>query len=133
MKSGLVSLLANESTISALVGSRIYVDNAPQKAALPHIVITQMNTDELKSLDGSSETRRITFDIDCKADRSLDAYTLGNTVRTFIDDYTGTAGSQTIDGVLMNDESGSIEPPHDNSDKPRYVVTLDVDIFYKPA
>lgn len=133
MKSGLVSLLANEASINALVGSRIYVDNAPQTATLPHIVITQMSANENKTLDGSGETRQVTFDIDCKADRSLEAYNLGTAVRTFIDDYTGTAGTQTIDAVLMNNESDSVEPPTDNSDLPRYVVTLDIDIFYKPA
>jgi hypothetical protein len=105
MRSGLVALLAGEATISAIVGSRIYISKAPQKAALPHIIITQMSSDELPALDTTPGLRFLDFDIDCKADRSLESYTLGNAVRVFLDDYTGAAGSQTVGAVIMNDES----------------------------
>lgn len=133
MKSGLVSLLTGESTISALVSSRVYVNKAPQKAALPHIIITQLSSNEMNAFDGTSELRSINYDIDCKADRSVEAATLADTVRVFLDDYTGTAGSETIGAVLMNDESDSYEPPADASDVGIYVVTLDVDVMYNPA
>lgn len=133
MKSGLVSLLTGEGTISALVSSRVYVNKAPQTAALPHIIITQMNSYEMNSLDGTSELRSITYDIDCKADRSIEAANLSDAVRVFIDDYTGAAGGETIAAVLLNDESDSYEPPADASDVGIHVVTLDVDVMYNPA
>ena len=133
MKSGLVSLLANEATISAIVGSRIYVSKAPQTASLPHIVITQIGSGENQTLDGTTGLRFVDFDIDCKDDRSVGAEALGNAVRVFIDDASGTAGSQTIEAVLMNNESTDYEPPVDGSDKGVHVVLLDVTIQYVPA
>ena len=131
MKSGLVSLLTGEATISALVGSRVFIGKAPEKATLPHIVITQMGSEENTSIDGlSGQLRTLTFDIDCRAKRSVEVESLATAVRTFIDDYSGTAGSYTIGAVFVNDEQDDYEPPADGSDVGVHVVTLDVDIQY---
>jgi len=133
MRSGLVALLAGESTISNVVGSRIYISKAPQTAAFPHIVITQMGSDELPALDGTPGLRFLDFDIDCRAERSVEAYTLGNAVRVFLDDYTGTAGTQTVGAIIMNDESTDYEPPTDASDKGVHITLLDITVQYSPA
>lgn len=131
MKSGLVSLLANESTVNAICGSRIYVNKAPQKATFPHLVITQMSSEENGSIDGGSgQLRFLTFDIDCRAQTSVKAEELGNAVRTLLDDYSGAAGSYTIGAVIMNDESDDYEPPQDGSDVGVHVVTLDLDVQF---
>jgi hypothetical protein len=131
MKSGLVSLLSSEATITAISGTRVYVQRAPQNAAFPHIIITQMGSEENTTLDGGSgQLRFLDFDIDCKAKSSVTAESLANAVRTYIDDYSGTAGSFTIGAVLMNDESDDYEPPQDGSDVGVFVVTLDVTIHY---
>ena len=132
MRGGLVSLLTGESTISSIVGSRVYVSKAPQTATLPYIVITQMSSEEYKSLDNTGQLRALDFDIDCKADRSVEAETLGNAVRVFIQDYAGTAGSETIEAVLLNDESTDFEPPTDASDVGIHTVLIDVTIQFNP-
>ncbi len=133
MRSGLVSLLNGESTITDIVSSRIYVGNAPQDAAFPHIVITQMSSDEMTMLDSTPGLRNVRFDIDSKSERGVQCETLGNAVRVFLDDYTGTSGSQTIDAVYVNDESTNVEPPRSGEGTPIYVTTLDVNIQYTPA
>ena len=131
MKSGLVSLLSSESTITAICSTRIYVGKAPQKAALPHIIITQMGSEENTSIDGASgQLRFLTFDIDCKAKTSVQAESLSNAVRVFLDDYSGTAGSYTIGAVLMNGEADDYESPTDGSDVGVHVVTLDFEVQY---
>ena len=131
MKSGLVSLLSSEATITAICGTRVYVQRAPQNAAFPHLIITQMGSEENATLDGGSgQLRFLDFDIDCKAKSSVTAESLATAVRTYIDDYSGTAGNFTIGAVLMNDESDDYEPPQDGSDVGVFVVTLDVTIHY---
>lgn len=131
MKSGLVSLLSAEGTITAICSTRVYVNRAPQNATFPHIIITQMSSEENTTLDGASgQLRFLDFDIDCKAKSSVTAESLANAVRTYIDDYSGTAGSYTIGAVLMNDESDDYEPPQDGSDVGVFVVTLDLTIQY---
>jgi len=134
MKSGLVAMLAAEGTISTLVGSRIFVNKAPQGAALPHIIITQMGTEENVRLDGSAGMRFVEFDIDCKADRSLESQTLGDAVRVFLDDQLeASAGSQTISAAILNGEQSSYEPPEDGSDTGVHNTLLDFTIQYIPA
>jgi len=131
MKAGLVSLLAAEGTITAICSTRIYVQKAPQAALFPHVIITQMSSNENMSLDGGSGSLRfINYDIDCKARTSVQAEALGNAVRTYLDDYSGTAGSFTIGAVILNDESDDYEPPQDGSDIGVFVVTLDLDVQY---
>ena len=131
MKSGMVTLLTGEATISAIVSSRVYVGKAPQKATLPYLVLTQLGSEENTSIDGASgQLRFLTFDIDCKAKTSVQAESLGNAVRVFLDDYSGTAGSYTIGAVILNSESDDYEPPTDGSDIGVHVVTLDVEIQY---
>lgn len=131
MKSGLVALLSAETTITAICSTRIYIGKAPQTAAFPHVIITQMGSEENVSLDGASgQLRFLTFDIDCKAKTSVQAESLANAVRIFLDDYSGTAGSYTIGAVMLNDESDDYEPPQDGSDVGVHVVTLDFEIQY---
>lgn len=131
MKAGLVSLLTAESSITTICGSRVYVNRAPQKATFPHVIITQMSSDENPTLDGSSgRLRFLDFDIDSKAKSSIEAESLGNAIRAYIDDYSGAAGSFTIGAVIVNDESDDYEPPQDGSDVGVFVVTLDLTIQY---
>lgn len=131
MKSGLVSLLSGEATINTICSSRVYVGKAPQKAALPHVIITQMSSEENGSIDGGSgQLRFLNFDIDCKSKTSVQAEQLSKAVREFLDDYSGAAGDFTIGAVIMNDESDDYEPPTDGSDIGVHVVTLDVDIQF---
>ena len=126
MKSGLVSLLQNESTISAITSS-IYISKAPQSATVPYIVIELVDTDEMGSLDGTGGLRKVGFAIDCQSDRSVEAEQLGKAVRVFVDDYTGAAGDETIAAVNMGQELSE----YDSSDKGTHTVTLLVDIFYQ--
>ena len=92
-----------------------------------------MRSEENPAFDGNSGTLRfVNYDIDCKARTSVQAEALGNAVRTFIDDYSGVAGSFSIGAVIMNGESDDYEPPQDGSDIGVFVVTLDLDIQYSP-
>lgn len=142
MRAGLVALLTSESTVSALVGSRVYVNKAPQAVyssngtrtpkLAPHVVITEMGTEENESLDGSGELRFMEFDIDCKADRSVDAEGVANAVRLFLQNYTGPAGEYTVAALHVQDEIDGYEPPTDQSDVGVHVVTIDVRIDFNP-
>lgn len=133
MRSGLVALLAGEATISGIVGARIYVARAPQHAVLPYLIVTQMGSDEHKSLDGTGELRSVEFDIDCKADRSIESQALGDAVRAFIQDYSGVAGNETIEAVLLNNERTEYEEPTDGSDVGVYNTLLDLTVQYNPS
>ena len=135
MRTGLKKLLLTTNAITSIVGDRVFITRVPQHADRnkSHIIITQISSEENKSLDGTSELRFLDFDIDCKAITSARADTLAFEVRDFLKDYTGPAGDQTIGAVLFNGETDGIEPPADGSDEGLYVTTLDFQIQYKPV
>lgn len=133
MRSALIALLNGESTVTNVVGSRIYFGNAPPDATFPHIVVSQESSDEMTMLDGTPGLRSVRFDISSKSERGVQCETLGDAVRKFLDDYTGTAGSETIDAVYVEDESTNVEPPRSGEREPIYVTTLDVVIQYTPV
>ena len=132
MITGVIALLAGESTINTYVSSRVYANHAPEKAAFPYIIVTQLDSEEYKSFDDTGDLRSLTFDIDCKAERALTAAAVADAVRAYIQDYSGTAGDYTIGAVLLNSETHSYEPPQDGSERGVHVVTLDLDVQYNP-
>jgi len=71
------------------------------------------------------------FVVDCVSETSVEAETLGNAVREYLDDFTGTAGTFTVDAVMMNGEHGGYDPPNDGSDGGFHIITLDLDVFYQ--
>ena len=135
MKTGLQKLFKTTNVITSIVKDRVFITRLPQDADenLDHILITQMSSEENKTLDGTSELRFIDFDIDCKSRTSTRVGTLATAVRTFLDDYTGPAGDQTIDAVLFGGEADDFEQPVSGDDKGLYVTTLDFNIQYKPV
>lgn len=135
MRTGLQKLLKGENTIKSIVGSRIFITRLPQDADedKEHIILTQITSEENKSLDGTSELRFLNFDIDCKARTSARVDLLAKAVRDFLKDYSGPAGDQTIGAVLFEGESDGFEPPVDASDKGLYVTLLDFQIQYIPV
>lgn len=135
MRTGLRKLFLTTNVITSIVGDRVFITRVPQgvNTEKDHIVITQISSEEHKSLDGTSELRFLDFDVDCKAMTSAKADTLAAVVRGFLKDYSGPAGDQIIKAVLFNGESDGEEPPTDGSDKVLYVTSLDFNIQYNPA
>ena len=134
MKAGLVSLLSAESSISSLVGGRIFVSSVPDSAVLPNILILQEGTDELATLDATGGGLRIVeFAIECRADRGVTADALASAVRVYLDDFSGSAGSDVVQSLSLEGESLSYTPPTDASDVGIYSQTTSISVFYAPT
>lgn len=63
----LYRLLANDSTIAALVDERIYQDLAVQGAALPYIVYGRTGTEPVTTIHGAVAASFVTLQIQCWA------------------------------------------------------------------
>lgn len=133
MITGLVAKIVSDATISALIGARCYVNKAPQKAPLPYVILTQLDSEEFQSLDATtSNLRSLTIDIDCKGRTFTECETLTNAVKALLKDFSGTAGSYTIGASFFNSEVHDYEPAADGGDAGIFVVTLDFDFQYNP-
>lgn len=133
MRAALITILTGDTTVAGLVGSRVYVGHAPQSAALPYLVLTVMSSEEFQLISGTTGSRQVEFDIDCKALRSVTAESVGNAVRSALTNYSGTVGSDTVHAIIVQGESGDYEPPNDASDTGIHTVTIEVACQYSPA
>jgi len=133
MIGGILSLLVNTPAISAIVGARIYINKAPQRAAVPYLILSQLSSEEYLSLDSTtSNLRGIVVDIDCKGRTFPEAQSLAEAVKTKLTDYSGAAGTFTVRAAIFNDETHDYEPAADGSDNGVHVITLDYDFQYSP-
>lgn len=125
------TLLLAQSAITDIVGSSgVYCDAADQGTPLPYVLLTLMDSDPLKALDGTYGLEIKTFDIDCYGAEKPEAKQLSAAVKAFIKDYSGVAGDSTIHAVLLDDETDTIVRPEDGSGKITYLTTLDVQIQF---
>lgn len=133
MITGILNLMINTAAISTLIGTRCYINKAPQKAALPYLILTQLNSEEFLSLDNTTSTlRSIVIDIDCKGRTFPETESLANAVKARLTDYSGAAGGYTVGASIFNSESHDYEPATDGSDNGVFAITLDYDIMFNP-
>lgn len=133
MIGGILNLLVNTTAISNIVGARVYINKAPQKAALPYLILTQLGSEEYLSIDSTtSNLRGLVVDVDCKARTFPDVQTLAEAVKARLTDYSGAAGTYTVRAAIFNDETHDYEPSADGSDNGAHVITLDYDFQYSP-
>lgn len=64
--------------VTALVGSRIYPDSAPEKTQTPYIVYTRLSTDPVYSLNNTPIAEQAFMQATCWAQTRIDAETVAN-------------------------------------------------------
>jgi len=65
--------------------------------------------------------------------KTLKQKALAKAVSDYFENFSGAAGSDTINAVLWNDETDSYEPDEKGSDKGLHVTTLDFNVQYTLA
>ncbi len=109
----IVYLLANDATVSALVGDRISPWVQLQSQDLPAITYHQVSSDRVSSMDGSSGLAALRFQIDCWASTYAGVKALAEAVRLELEGYKGSPVSAVIHAVFLENDSDvavSVEP-----------------------
>ncbi len=127
----LISILNAETTITDLLGSRIYVGHAPQKVATPYCVVTVMGSDELQILHNTIGSRIVRFDIDIYAQRSVTAEAVSRAIRNHLGTYSGDVNGDTVHAIYVTDETAQFIPPHDGGIG-THIATTEIAIHYAP-
>lgn len=105
LTSGLVSLLLTNSTVSAIVGTRIQPIPAPedlnQYPCITYQVVSDVSGYTLTGTDGVTTTRIV---FNCRAIRYLDARNLAMAVKSALTAYRGTLpdGSIVYETQIVN-------------------------------
>ena len=127
---GMVSLLTGEASITTLLvtTSSVYVDAIMQNRSMSYLSVTVLRTDPMVTLGGTSGMRSTNIDIDCVCSSRVKAEALADAVDTFIKDYTGAAGSHTINAVILSDRAYDEIPVGQGTENYKYVTTLNIDV-----
>ena len=100
--------LINDSSVSALVGSRVYPERLPQNPAFPAIIITLMTDGpDRDDISGNAGLFRAMVQLDSYALQLLAAQQLDEKVRLSLQGYKGTHLDVSVRGIyLINSMTG---------------------------
>lgn len=126
-----ITTLAPAQTVNRISVPAAFVDSAQQGFEPPFIVISNTNSQPIVCSDGTKEFRTADIDIDCYSYSRASSRTLADAVRTYIDDFSGTAGANTIHAVIWQDENDFAVKPQDGRDTRWYVTTETFSIQYE--
>lgn len=125
IESELRTHLLTESTITSLVGARIYPVLLPQAPTFPAMTYQRVSGSRVQSLTGPSGMAHPRFQIDCWAQTYDGAKELAAAVMTELDGYRGTMGDTRVGGVIVYGDRDIYEP-----DVEIFRVTIDITIWH---
>lgn len=127
---GLRTLLLSESTITSLLASTssVYLDAITQNHEMSYLSVTLLNQDPMMTLGGTTGMRSSDVDIDCVCTSRLKSDALADAVDDFIKDYTGTAGSHTINAVTGVGRAYDVVEIGQGTDTHKYVTTVNIEV-----
>ena len=99
--------LASSTAVSALVGTRIYPEIAPDEADLPLIVYTVRTAE---GLDGSAPMVRCNVTANCYAATDAAAESVGAAVRAVLDGFDGNGTGVQARQLSLSDYSEFRDP-----------------------
>jgi len=131
ISTAIVAMLRADTSVAALVGTRIYPSYAPQNYTLPVIVYTRLSASRVRSADGSAGMVAMNMQLSCWAATKAGAETLSAAVQSCLDDYSGTSDGVVIDVISMDNELDApiVEP--DNEEHNEFGKILEFTIWYE--
>lgn len=129
---GVVQLFRAETTITDELANTtsIYVGYVEQDRNMPYITIQANDIDPLSALDGTSGMKRTDMAVNCVAPARVDSNDAADAVESFFNDFTGAAGSNTIDAVILQSRSHTEVPIAQGSDIYKMVTRLEYAILH---
>ena len=103
---------ASAAAVTALIGTRMYPDQVPQKPTLPCIGYAVLEGEQDTTHDGLSGYMETTFELVCMAKDRLAAKDLAQKVKLALDAFPavmGGAGGVEVDGVFVTGERNDFD------------------------
>lgn len=124
-EAAIYGILSADATLTALVGTRIYPEVAPNGAANPCIVYSESTPEYSDNKDGVSKLDTNIVQVDVYASTAASRNTIGARVRTLLDRYSGAVNSIYVQSIQLAYSYKLIEPVNDVNDVKVYRQTMD--------
>lgn len=117
--------LIEDTAVTAVIGAKCYPVVAPQKAAVPFVVLSVVNVDPTDTKTGVSTTDVFRIQADSYAANYPDCQALDRKVRTAIDKYMGDVDGIYVDGVrYLTSQDAYEEDPNEFRRISDYIVRI---------
>ena len=130
LKNNLLTLISGNASISAVVGTRVYCDEAGQNTTFPYVVIQETESDYLGDLKETTGLQKSDVRIICCAERSVKSDELSKLVHSLLKDYTGTVGASVVKSVDIMNNTHIQEQPDDGSQVYVHANIINATIFH---
>jgi len=131
ISSGVRATLLNDSTVKALVLTRVYPRLLPPKITLPAIAYQQISSIHEQKLSGPADFAVTRFQITCIAKTYEEVVELATAVRLALDGYSGTWDDMTVEACTIESEYEIPVFEPENSTTRQYGRGLDFMITFK--
>jgi hypothetical protein len=132
IEAGIYSVLSSSTSLSALVGTRIFPNTVPQNTSFPHVSFTIDDTENYHGLTLHETLARASVSVECYTSNSYqESLTIGKVVRNILNTNSTTWGTMSVQNAHVSGESDlGGTPPADGSDDYIYIRSLDCDVFF---
>lgn len=133
IETAIAQLLKNNSSITAIVSTRIHVGRRPQNDTLPAIVVIHSDSGEDHDIEEGEDFQQPQLAIDCYSTSYAGAKALATLVRGIATQSGSVSvygagnvlyGSITIDAITIDDEAVVPSDPIDSSDEPTHIRSV---------
>lgn len=125
--------LLSYSTVSTIVGQRVYPDLLPLDCQLPAILFYCNFTEREHYLGGLTKYASARFTVECYASTRASCATISSAIRnTGIDAFRGVVSGYTFCGVeFESSDEYRFDQPSDGTMVFRYISSFDLTLHYK--
>lgn len=117
MQTDFWSLLTSQSSITDLVGTRIYWSEAKQGKQRPLIVLHLISEISEYTVAGTVDLESSLVQVDCWGNTLTDALAVSEAVKAVLSGYKGTVGDTTFQGVFKESERQDFSKPGNGEEK----------------
>jgi hypothetical protein len=124
------SALVGDTSVTAIIGSRIYPVLAPASAALPFVTWRRSGIERGQTLSGPVGLPRVSVEYSIYGATYEQARSAADAMRVVLDGYGGTADNTTVRQTSLEDESDDFVTLAGADLPPVYQVTQRYDLWW---
>lgn len=127
------SMILADASFNAIAGNAVFYNKAPQKAALPYVILSRISAQRILSFAGYSGLTAPRVQVDCYATTYTQVRKMADVIRLAINGFRGTVLGKEIQGVFLEDDRDSYEPPEHGDEVGVHRVSNDYFVWFKEA
>jgi hypothetical protein len=133
IRADLRTYLLTKASVTALIGTRIYPQEAKQGVAYPRIIYRETGGDRTNSLSGANEQVKTSFELTCQSEDGDEAKAIADALENVLDCFQGTMNGTTVQGMFTTNSGDILDEPVAGNEKSIKESIVNVDLWFEKA